>query len=122
MDRAGIRFRQIVDRLRRPCKCGKNASDGRTCFTHFLQVGFDAFREYSLAFHQLHKLDQDKALFDTLRDLALSQGVLQLGEAPMPGKTLRYRSLGRDVCRDAFAKLLGVAWWPQALWNFACSA
>ena len=57
-------------------------------------------------------------IFDALRDLATSQGILdiesvQTGDPVGFTGELIYKFLGRQVCRKCFAKLFSVGWQPR---------
>ena len=69
-------------------------------------------------FQQLHKVDQYQLLFDQLRDLAVSQNILSINgvkqaESASNKPYMHYYILGYRVCRKAFARLMGVGWYPR---------
>jgi hypothetical protein len=68
-----------------------------------------------IAFSVMHKLDQDRALFDRLKSMALVQGVLVPGAAGslVINSMLNYFVLGQPVGRKCFVALLGVGWYPR---------
>ena len=67
-----------------------------------------------LRWQQLHKLDQDRLLFDVLRLLFIEQGAPMTRERPqasppnVPIHKLSYTVLGQPVCRGGFMLLWGV--------------
>ena len=121
---------------------------GGSCFEYFQQPGgWRALCDWRLSFSNMHKLDQDKLapghksdvlqkinnhaptpfqsaeVFDLLRELALSQGLLDPGtivdEGRRPTEKMQYLFLGQHVCKAGFATLLGVGWNPRLQTLFA---
>ena len=60
----------------------------------------------------MHKLDVDRFVFDSLHDLAVSQGIIEpLGSSVKDSSatgTLNYVLMGRPICRGAYQALLGI--------------
>ena len=68
--------------LQKPCDCcsRRNAHVNESCHRYFLQEGNAAYSEWRSCWGNMHKLDQDRCIFDELTKLALSQGDLPLSK------------------------------------------
>ena len=104
--------------LRAPCPCaGRRQIQDQSCYEVFQKNNTlqEELRRERAHFKSMHKLDQDRLLFDKLRELAYSQGILvrnELGNLAWQG-TLKYFFLGQPMCRLGFAHLYGVSWSPR---------
>jgi len=100
---------------------GNRRGDHRSsCLAQFLAPTlFNEFVDQHMSWLELHKLDQDRLLFDVLREhVALSrvgarplraQAVATAEEDPHTrGPSTKYSFLRRPVCKDAFKKLWAV--------------
>ena len=62
----------------------------------------------------MHKLDQDRLIFDEISRLALTQGIMDHSRKLIASVTgLTYYFMGIHVCRSTFASLFGAAWHPR---------
>ena len=125
-DVSAISARPGLRVLTQTCGChrfrtqrGNRRGDHRSsCLAQFLAPTlFNEFVEQHMSWLELHKLDQDRLLFDVFRDqLIKSRATMQLGKGHNPaeaaesgprrrGPSLKYTFLGRTVCKDAFKKL-----------------
>ena len=101
------------------CQCQtkrKHAFERDGCLKWFYSEGADAAFELWDNFRSMHKLDQDRAIFDQLRSFALRQHVLsKVGGTVSKGtcKTLTYFVLGQHVCQSAFAYIWSIGWYPR---------
>ena len=104
--------------LRAPCPCAlRRQIQDQSCYDVFQKNNAlqEELRRERAHFKSMHKLDQDRLLFDKLRELAYSQGILvrnELGKLAVQG-TLKYFFLGQPICRLGFAHLYGVGWAPR---------
>ena len=104
--------------LRAPCPCAlRRQIQDQSCYDVFQKNNAlqEELRRERAHFKSMHKLDQDRLLFDKLRELAYSQGILvrnELGKLAVQG-TLNYFFLGQPICRLGFAHLYGVSWAPR---------
>lgn len=101
----------------RKCRClskrdtrGARCAGHANCFTPFCEPS-----QFAQLLHMrqhvacLHKLDMDRLVFDMVRALALSQGIIcPHQETNICEGELAYHLLGKPVCRGAFASLLGI--------------
>jgi hypothetical protein len=114
-DQAGYRKYLMGKR----CQCQtkrKHSCDADSCLTWFYTEGLDVAFELYNNFKMMHKLDQDRAIFDQLRSFGLSQSVLvDVGGSVTKGtaKTLSYYVLGKHVCQSAFTSIWSIGWYPR---------
>lgn len=106
--------------LDKQCDCRCNRCLNQFATAELLCLAID-HRQHWL---ELHKLDQDKFLFDVLRDLCIQNGVVTEGQAqdmvrdassrhveqgPRPKRNrIWYTFLGQPVCRKGFFILWGI--------------
>ena len=101
------------------CQCQtkrKHASDGDGCLNWFYNEGIDMAFDLWTNFNSMHKLDQDRTLFDQLRSFALGQGVMaDTGGTLQKGSqnTLSYFVLDQHVCQTAFTCIYKIGWYPR---------
>ena len=101
-------------KFKHPCPCAQRRQDYVSCFSWFLAEGLKEYTAFRLKWRELHKMDQDRTIFDQIRQLALSQQVIGAGGGKAStGKSLSYCFMGQHVCRGAFASLFGAGWWPR---------
>jgi hypothetical protein len=95
----------------------RRGSDLPDLYVSCLRQFRDPLRLQALEKHRevwkgLHKLDQDRALFDRLRQLAVSQGILAAPDGEELDshrkKPMQYWFMGAKVCQHAWYKLFGV--------------
>ena len=88
-----------------------------SCFTQSLESHklWQALVDWHEHFASMHKLEQDDLLFRMLRDLAISQGALDVSriEPEVGQQKLQYNLFGVDVCKQGYAFLLRVGWNPR---------
>ena len=82
-------------------------------YDSYNRKNYDILRWLSVTPGFLAKTQPTK-LFDNLRELAVSQGIIKPGsQSAETGSKMRYYFLGAPVCRDAYATLMGVSWSPR---------
>lgn len=91
------------------CGCARartRLAVGESCYKQFSPCEVEKYWEQWRA---LHKLDQDRFMFDCIRGLAMQQGILPLdGDRPDRPQHLSFSFLGRRVCLPAFLRLSGI--------------
>ena len=91
--------------LLRKCPC-KSRRNNVNCFEG-LRGERQPLVEWHHHYNQLHKLDQDEALFDLLLEMARAQGIV-VGHACVGVRRLNYNVFGHPVCADTWRACFGV--------------
>jgi hypothetical protein len=119
----------LKSEIKGQCPCSmKQLNRGRgnvkSCYEPFRkEEHFEKLKSDRTSWAKLHKLDQDRVLFDRLRQLGFAQGQLNPSTGQlMPNVQfkLRYQHLGIDVCRDGLCNLMGIGVQPRFM-NTYCA-
>jgi hypothetical protein len=124
-------------RLQAMCSCSSKAKKAKpSCLAPFLiSPLWEKYAAFKTYWGKLHKLDQDRALFDIVRDMAVSQKLVPTAAAfnfatscnqgePVRSsggqsvdadsrRPMKFVFLDRPVCQDAFLRLMGIGKNPR---------